>query len=105
MSRTNKDKKVKHVDPKLEYSYGSYIVACVYRRLWVAGAKPKLKRSFVNPEQHWYKHTPSYWVLIQMTAPKRAKCKAWEKTVVKAQDFEDIEDCPDYGRKPHIYYY
>jgi hypothetical protein len=34
--------------------------------------------------------------------PKRAKCRNWEKT--RTLDNLD-EPCPDYGRKPHIYYH
>ena len=117
MSRTYKDKKLEHRDPTLNWHYGTELVLyeyfSVYRDRWytgqqrvdIAGAKPKRKRSFSHPEQHWYQATPAHWTHLYMTVPKRAKCRNWEKTVVKAQDLEDVEDCPDYGRKPHIYYW
>lgn len=70
-----------------------------------AGVKPKLKRSYTDFDYYWYKSTPGYWTLQHMTAPKRAKCRNWEKTTVKLFDIEDATICPDYGRKPHFYYW
>ena len=48
---------------------------------------------------------PSWFVREFMTVPKRAACRNWEKQAIYADDFEEIEDCPDFGRKPHVYYW
>jgi hypothetical protein len=64
------------------------------------GAKKKQKRNGFHPK-HWARATPSWWIREWMTVPKRAKCRNWEKT--RHLDNLD-EDCPDYGRKPHVYY-
>ncbi len=53
----------------------------------------------------WYKQAPSWFVREFMTVPKRAACRNWEKQAIYADDFEEIEDCPDFGRKPHIYFW
>lgn len=117
MSRTYKDKKVEYRSPTLSWTYGtelveySYpaqytrVVRAMFCRVKVAGAKPKRKRSFVHPEHYWHQTTPSWWVREFMTAPKRAACRNWAKNVVKSTDVEDVLDCPDYGRKPHVYFY
>lgn len=67
--------------------------------------KPKLKKNVFNPDDHWFKSTPSWWVQEFMTVPKRAKCRNWEKQTLKLQNIEDFTICPDFGNKPHIYYW
>lgn len=68
-----------------------------------AGIFRKKKRSEVDPSDWWYRHTPGWWTRSRMTVPKRAACRNWEKTL----NLSNIEeaDCPDYGRKPHQYYW
>jgi hypothetical protein len=70
----------------------------------VAGVVPKIKRRGFYPK-HWARATPSWWNHEFTTIPKRAACRNWEKDVLKAADLEDIKDCPDYGRRPHIFYW
>lgn len=70
-----------------------------------AGVKPKKKRSYLEHDHYWYKYTPSWYVREFMNVPKRAKCRNWEKQAVKSLDLEDLPICPDYGRKPHLYYW
>ena len=66
---------------------------------------PKQKRNYFNTNDHWFKHTPSWWVKTFMTKPKRNKCKNWEKQTVKLLDIENCGVCPDFGNKPHLYYW
>ena len=75
-----------------------------YRRMGKAGAKTKKSRSY-SGDWKWYKQTPSWFVREFMNVPKRAACRNWEKQAIYAVDFEEIEDCPDFGRKPHVYFY
>ena len=75
-----------------------------YRRMDKAGVKTKKSRHY-NGDWKWYKRTPGWFVREFMTAPKRAACRNWEKQAIYAVDFEEIEDCPDFGRKPHTYFY
>jgi hypothetical protein len=70
-----------------------------------AGIYTKKKRTYKNTDDWWYCRTPSWWVHDFMTVPKRAKCRNWEKDAVKHYDLEEIPDCPDYGDKPHHYYW
>ena len=74
-------------------------------RIEKAGILKKRKRSYVNRYDYWYRSTPGWWIREFMTAPKRAACRNWEKSIKHAQDFEEVEDCPDFGRKPHKYYW
>lgn len=118
MSRTYKDKKWKLRYPENDYTFGSerieYIdeytsyytgekVKCT-RYIWVdlPGAKKKKKRS-EHGDWNWMYSTPSWWTRMMMGRPVRRACKVWEKQVL-TQDIEEA-DCPDYGRKPHIYYW
>lgn len=70
-----------------------------------AGVLKKRKRTYVDKDWYWFKGTPSWWTHVYMTTPKRAACRNWEKSIVNAVDYEEIEDCPDFGRKPHMYYW
>ena len=67
---------------------------------------PKRKR-VINDNWNWLFSTPSYWTRLMMNRPKRRACSLWEHEVelLRVEDLEDIEDCPDYGNKPHIYYW
>lgn len=122
MSRTYKDKKWKLRFPESYYTFGTERVLyqvhvyrwspeaqddawstwsrCVY--LPIAGAKTKKKRNSMQ-KWCWSARTPSAWTRSTMNRPKRRDCRVWERKVL----FQDVEeaDCPDYGRKPHIYYY
>ena len=69
------------------------------------GKKPKLKKNYFNSDDHWFKSTPSWWVREFMSVPKRQKCKNWERNTAKLIDIEDADICPDFGNKPHIYYF
>lgn len=72
---------------------------------YINGQKPKTKKSYFNPGAYWFKSTPSWWVREFMSVPKRQKCKNWERNTVKLLDIEDADICPDFGNKPHIYYF
>lgn len=61
--------------------------------------KPKRK----NVEWHWMS-TPSWWTNITMTRPLRRRCRVWEHNIIREQDLSEA-DCPDWGRKPHVYYW
>ncbi len=63
----------------------------------------KVHRS-IDLNWRWYARTPSSWTRIQMTRPKRRACRVWELKTKYLLDFEEA-DCPDFGRKPHVYYY
>ena len=65
---------------------------------------PKVKKKFFKYPV-WYKQTPSWWIKEFMTVPKRSKCRNWEKEILKLQDIEDCSICPDFGNKPHLYYW
>ncbi len=119
MSRTYKDKNFYLRFPEEEYHYGTEYVDYDYeaKSIWggmrtftgrryfdVAGAKTKKPRHYEG-DWKWYKNTPSWFVRDFMTGPKRRACRDWEKKVVLAEDLEDFEDCPDFGKKPHIYYW
>ena len=69
------------------------------------GVYTKKKRSHVSSDDWWYRRTPSHWTHDFMTVPKRAACRNWEKDAVKYHDLEDVPICPDFGRKPHMYYW
>lgn len=117
MSRTHKDKKwqirypendlrfgVEHVEYTVEY-YSEYTNKLTsYTSYWyrhIQGAKKKKPRH-THGDWNWVYSTPSWYVREYMTAPKRAKCRNWEKT----RTLDNLDEiCPDYGRKPHIYYY
>ena len=75
-----------------------------YRRMDKAGVKTKKSRSY-SGDWNRYKQPPSWFVREFMNVPKRAACRNWEKQAIYAVDFEEIEDCPDFGRKPHVYFY
>jgi len=120
MSRTYKDIDWEIRFPQEAWSFGKEQVPAVLTyRNWrtkelesrlgtvtmaIAGAKSKKKRS-ADVWYRWYRSTPSSWVSEFMTAPKRAKCRNWEKDVVKLHDVEDAGICPDFGNKPHHYYW
>ena len=131
MSRTYKDKDFYLRFPEEKYGFGSetyeyrVVVKTLYeynleddsyfkvevpqnyigfRRLDKAGARTKKPRHY-GGHWKWYKQTPGWFVREFMTVPKRAACRNWEKQAIYADDFEEIEDCPDFGRKPHVYYW
>ncbi len=131
MSRTYKDKDFYLRFPEEKYDFGSEkieyraVVRTLYeysleddsysevevphnyighRWLDKAGAKTKKPRHY-RGDHKWYKQTPSWFVREFMTVPKRAACRNWEKQAIYADDLEDFKDCPDFGRKPHVYYW
>lgn len=127
MSRTYKDRPFKFTDKvefddeydRVEYEAEVYTYEKEYKwhykrvytgetrvstyRVQKPGVHTKKKRSDVNKNDYWYRKTPSWWVHDYMTVPKRAACRNWAKTLT----LENIEesDCPDYGDKPHFYYW
>ena len=119
MSRTFKDKKWKLRYPENDYSFGTERVAFeVQRKNWVTGEYlsdtwtkywirdlPGVKKKKPRNEHgdwEWMCSTPSWWVREFMTAPNRARCRNWEKT----RTLDNLDEiCPDYGNKPHQYYY
>lgn len=119
MSRTYKDKKWSLRYPENDYRFGTELLP--YTRVYnlcgskeielegvgywcrdLPGAKKKKKRS-EHSKWLWFQATPSWWTRLLMNKPKRRACRIWEQQVL-LQDIEEA-DCPDYGRKPHIYYY
>lgn len=84
--------------------YVSDIEYISYRWLDKPGVKTKKPRHYKG-DWKWYRQTPSWFVREFMTTPKRAACRNWEKQAIYADDLEDFEDCPDFGRKPHVYFY
>ena len=129
MSRTYKDQprklEVEHEDRYDEFQYEAHVyvyektpgVSWGYTQVFTgetctrvfsvkkAGIYTKKKRTYKDQGYRWYCRTPSWWVREYMTVPKRAACRNWEKDVVKHYDLEEIPDCPDYGYKPHVYYW
>ncbi len=98
MSRTFKDKpsKLKY-DP---WDQDMQRVEGFYRFIQLPTTKPK-KRKEVDTEWHWMS-TPSWWTRLVMNKPKRRACRLWENT----RTLDNLDDvCPDYGNKPHIYYW
>lgn len=112
MSRTYKDKDyyLSFPEEKWDYTYGpegynvQWIGSIFYRPLQIKGRKTKKPRNYKG-NWKWYKQTPSWFVREFMTVPKRAACRNWEQRAKQVVDFENFEDCPDFGRKPHVYYY
>lgn len=70
-----------------------------------AGIYTKKKRSYMDPNDWWYRRTPSWFIREFMHVPKRAACRNWEKDAAKHHEVEEIPDCPDYGHKPHVYFW
>ena len=64
------------------------------------------KRKEIDTEDHWMS-TPSWWVNLFMTRPQRHACRMWERNCIKATstDIIEDEDCPDFKKKPHKYYW
>lgn len=87
-----------------QYEYTGNIVT---RTTWLKKpGGPKLKRSHLNYSYYWHRYTPSWFTRMFMTKPHRRGCRLWEREAVTLPvDLLDTVDCPDYGRKPHIYYY
>lgn len=103
MSRTYKDKPWKHTAEKAERDNSSkYIGYPIYSIIYFPGVKTKKKRNHISFWQGYYSKAPSWWTKEFMTVPKRAACRNWEKT--RTVDNLD-EICPDYGRRPHVYYW
>lgn len=95
-----------------DYSSKKYFVVPVGMSWWNHaifiydnGDKPKIKKNVFNTDNNWHKQTPSWWVALMMTSSKRNKCRNWEKETLKLQDIEDCNVCPDFGNKPHLYYW
>ena len=107
MSRTFKDRPWKYTQEKLEKDVsGETLIGTLhgwyYWHREIAGAKTKKKRHFKGHWVGYYFSTPSWWIREFMTVPKRAACRNWEKT----RNFDNLDEvCPDYGRRPHLYYY
>jgi hypothetical protein len=102
MSRTQKDwpDQIRWPDARPKYD-SSIHFGLGYHTLPMTASKVK-RTSDINWK--WYKRTPSAWTRIQMTRPKRRACRVWELKTKYLLDFEEA-DCPDFGRKPHVYYY
>ena len=100
MSRTLKDKPSK-------LKFDAYMkdmirVEGTYKHIWTKTTKTK-KRKEVDTEDHWM-GTPGWWVKMTMNKPGRRKQHLLEKKVLKVEDIEEF-DFPEYGRKPHIYFW
>jgi len=98
MSRTYKDKphKLKHEpwDKDLVHLGDWY---------WIEGPTTKAKkRKEVDHEWHWMT-TPGWWVKMTMNKPERRAAHLLERKALTS-DIEDFE-IPDFGRKPHIYFW
>ena len=104
MSRTYKDKDFFIRFPEEKYDYGTTLIPYHYRYLELPGVKTKKPRKYAG-DWKWYKQTPGWFVREFMTVPKRAACRNWEHRAKQTVDFENFEDCPDFGRKPHVYYW
>lgn len=105
MSRTYKDKKYKLRFPEESLDFSRYSVGeWRYPFLEFPGVKTKKSKKKYGGYHNWYGSTPSWWVREFMTSPKRSACRNWEKSVIYSIDLE-AEDCPDYGHKPHKYYW
>ena len=118
MSRTFKDKKWTLRFPETKPRFGMVWLSgiktltnpytgeeLVFSRgyhLEVAGAKTRKKRN-VNDHWNWVQSTPSWWTRSTMNRPQRRASRVWERTVLSS-DIEEA-DCPDYGKKPHVYYH
>lgn len=63
---------------------------------------PKKSRKVCN-KYFWYKRSPTWWNRMQMHKPKRRQCRIWEQQTKHLTSF-DLADCPDFGRKPHVYF-
>lgn len=105
MSRTYKDKDFFLRFPEEKYDFGrEKSQEGFWIWLDVPGVKTKKPRHYKG-DWKWYQRTPSWFVREFMTAPQRRECRDWESKVKYAVDFDEIEDCPFFGKKPHIYYY
>jgi len=63
------------------------------------------KRKELDTEDHWMT-TPSWWWRIVHHRPTRRACHIWEKSVHRFLDDDvDLSICPDFGRKPHHYFW
>ena len=118
MSRTYKDKKWELRYPENNHRFGTEKVEYTVKRnsyytgepieytsyiyVDIAGAKKKKKRN-IHGDWEWCQSTPSWFVNTFMTRPKRRACRIWERQVLQ-QDIEEA-DCPDYGKRPHVYYW
>lgn len=108
MSRTYKDRpyKVRHPEEQWDYRYypregHRWYWHCALQRPGVLTKKKK----HVDTENHWMT-TPMWWVREFMNQPQRVRGKQWERQMVKVPVGElDIQDIPDVGRKPHLYYW
>jgi hypothetical protein len=117
MSRTYKDRPrrivwgtwgddryyVDYVAEYRDYRTGKYHTVERSVGLTYAGYHPKKKRS-ADEDWRWCQSTPSWWVRMFMNKPKRRECRLWEQSLKTLADLEDA-DCPDYGHKPHLYYW
>lgn len=104
MARTHKDKPVRLQYPEYYGDYDKlyYKVPGSWTRLQRAGVKPKKAKH--TDKWHWFQSTPSWWTRLMMTKPKRRRCRMWEHQCRYAQDLS-VADCPDWGDRPHVYYY
>jgi hypothetical protein len=94
-----------------EYSFETHTWcntgALILKYVWLKKpGGPKKPRNYLDQGHYWYLHTPGWFVNLYMTRRKRRACRMWENEAVTIPvDLLDTLDCPDYGRKPHIYYY
>lgn len=108
MSRTYKDRPYKIRFPEEQWDYKYYPNDGPrwywYHALQIPGVLTKKKKK-VDTYNHWMS-TPMWWIREMMNQPQRARCKQWEKKILKVSldNLIDI-DYPDVGRKPHVYYW
>jgi hypothetical protein len=107
MSRTKKDRRweLRWPEEQWEYRYervpvdlGTYTA---YKYLPKPGVLTKKRRTY--DDWHWIGSCPRWWRRLTMTRPLRRKGRVWEHKVLR-EDLE-ITDPPQFGRKPHIYFY
>ena len=107
MSRTYKDKKYDLRFPEEKWDYDIAIPEGGYswaRCLELPGVKTKKSRKRYEGFHKWYQATPGWWITMYMQSPMRAKCRNWEKQVINSDDLE-AEICPDFGHRPHKYFW
>ena len=107
MSRTYKDRPSRVKNPEREIYWNTdWIAKSYFGGDWNRSDIFSKKRKEIDTEDHWMS-TPSWWTRQFMTRPQRRKIHLWEQEFNKITntDMLEDEDCPDYKRKPHIYYW
>lgn len=102
MSRTFKDN-----PPKYRFQdYGKFgLVLQGSRFIQLKTDKTKKRRTLDN-DYRWYRQNPSWWNKIYFYKPLRSKIRYLENKIKKTPIKElDLIYFPEFGNKPHIYYW